>query len=396
MAEDHHRRRRAGGADRRRRLRRGRRRRRRARGARDARAAAPGHAGRPWRRPRGPARLLHRRPALAAGWSSATWSARSRPSRCAGSGARRLHRGRPAARTPPAGLLPHARPPAPPGPGGPSTSTRGPRALHGEAAARAAANARRGHHLRLRPRPALGRLRLGPAAARHRAATPSSGGPSAAGPGRGRPACRRGPAQLGVRIATSSRVDRLPAPPVIVATQLESARSPARRRPASPGRAGACVLLDVGLAPDGATRSPSPISTTPVSSSGSAGPTPSLAPAGHSLRAGRHAAQAGGAAGAAHGPAGAPARPRLSGLAGPARLAARGGRRRPLRCPGPARAAPGATGRRSTVADGVFLAGDLVAAPGLRAEVSINSGVLAARARWNTSGWVTRGWITRV
>ena len=34
--------------------------------------------------------------------------------------------------------------------------------------------------------------------------------------------------ELGVRIVTSSRVDALPEPPVIVATQLESAQGPAR------------------------------------------------------------------------------------------------------------------------------------------------------------------------
>jgi hypothetical protein len=54
---------------------------------------------------------------------------------------------------------------------------------------------------------------------------------------------------LGVRIATSSRVDALPEPPVIVATQLESAR-PLLGDDTLAWESGRCVLLDVGLVRD--------------------------------------------------------------------------------------------------------------------------------------------------
>jgi glycine/D-amino acid oxidase-like deaminating enzyme len=55
--------------------------------------------------------------------------------------------------------------------------------------------------------------------------------------------------ELGVRIATSSRVDTLPTAPVIVATQLESARSLLGDDTLA-WESGACVLLDVGVVPD--------------------------------------------------------------------------------------------------------------------------------------------------
>jgi phytoene dehydrogenase-like protein len=52
--------------------------------------------------------------------------------------------------------------------------------------------------------------------------------------------------ELGVRIVTSSRVDVLPEPPVIVATQLESARA-LLGDDSLAWESGRCVLLDVGL-----------------------------------------------------------------------------------------------------------------------------------------------------
>ena len=52
--------------------------------------------------------------------------------------------------------------------------------------------------------------------------------------------------ELGVRIETSSRVDALPEAPVIVATQLESARA-LLGEPTLAWESGRCVLLDVGV-----------------------------------------------------------------------------------------------------------------------------------------------------
>ena len=66
-----------------------------------------------------------------------------------------------------------------------------------------------------------------------------------------------------MRIETSSRVDALPEPPVIVATQLESARSLLGDDTLA-WESGRCVLLDVGLvARPPTTRSSSSTSTTP-------------------------------------------------------------------------------------------------------------------------------------
>ena len=85
----------------------------------------------------------------------------------------RFHRDGRLRRTPPAGLLAmvaHRRRRAPVDRDFFSWAAE----LHGAATARTAANAARRRHLRRRPRPALGRLRLGPAAARHRAARPDA------------------------------------------------------------------------------------------------------------------------------------------------------------------------------------------------------------------------------
>ena len=61
--------------------------------------------------------------------------------------------------------------------------------------------------------------------------------------------------ELGVRIETSSRVDALPEPPVIVATQLESARA-LLGDDGLAWESGRCVLLDVGLAAPARRRVP--------------------------------------------------------------------------------------------------------------------------------------------
>jgi phytoene dehydrogenase-like protein len=88
--------------------------------------------------------------------------------------------------------------------------------------------------------------------------------------------------ELGVRIATASRVDALPDPPVIVATQLEAARG-LLEDDALAWESGHCVLLDVGVAAD-------PRDAFLVADLDDAGfvervtgPDPSLAPARHSL-----------------------------------------------------------------------------------------------------------------
>ena len=184
--------------------------------------------------------------------------------------------------------------------------------------------------------------------------------------------------ELGVAIVTSSRVDALPEPPVIVATQLESARALLGDRP-WPGRAAGACCSTSACTPTGATRSSSPTSTTPGSSSASAAPDPSLAPAGHSLvqatcrfaRANREPRRLQ--------PPGAPVRPRRcrSGATGSSGGARGSPRAAPARWT--CRAAPGATGPRSTGATGCSSPATSSAAPGMRGEVSINSALAAAR-----------------
>ena len=183
--------------------------------------------------------------------------------------------------------------------------------------------------------------------------------------------------ELGVRIVTSSRVDVLPEPPVIVATQLESARALLGDDTLA-WESGRCVLLDVGLV--SARRDAFLVAD--LDDAGFVervtGADATLAPAGHALVQ-----------------ADMPVKPGESRAAALARLehlldlgfpqwrdrvvwrrtgfaAGRSG----------ALDLPGSTWRdRPAVdrGDGVFLAGDLVAAPGVRAEVSLNSALHAAR-----------------
>ena len=185
-------------------------------------------------------------------------------------------------------------------------------------------------------------------------------------------------AWLGVRIETGSRVHELPDPPVIVATQLEAAGR-LLGQPDLSWESGRTALLDLGLRahPDDL------FAIFDLDEAGVvarlSGPDPTLAPDGHSLLQ-----------------ATMPLRPGESRDAATARLEAlvdlgfpawreRVEWRRDAVAAGRSGALdlPGRTWRdRPSVerGGGVFLAGDLVAAPGMRGEVSINSGLLAARA----------------
>ena len=181
----------------------------------------------------------------------------------------------------------------------------------------------------------------------------------------------------GVEIVTSSRVDTLPATPVIVATQLESARRLLGDDTLT-WESGRCALLDVGLR---AERRDAVI-VSDLDDAGFVervtGPDPSLAPSGHSLVQAQMPLRTGEPRAAATArmehllDLGFPAwRDRLVWRRGGV-AAGRSG----------ALDLPGRTWRdRPAVdrGDGVFLAGDLVAAPGMRAEVSINSALHAAR-----------------
>jgi hypothetical protein len=183
--------------------------------------------------------------------------------------------------------------------------------------------------------------------------------------------------EFGVVIATSSRVDALPEPPVIVATQLESARALLGDRTLA-WESGRCALLDVGLHAD--RRDAFLVSD--LDDAGFvervSGPDPSLAPAGHSLVQATMPLR--------------PGEPRATAISRLEHLfdlalpqwRDRAVHRRKGVAAGRSGALdlPGCTWRdRPAIArgGGVFLAGDLVAAPGMRGEVSINSGVAAAR-----------------
>jgi phytoene dehydrogenase-like protein len=182
---------------------------------------------------------------------------------------------------------------------------------------------------------------------------------------------------LDVRLTTSSRVDVLPDPPVIVATQLESARTLLGDADLH-WESGRCLMLDVGLTAD--RRDAFIVSD--LDDAGwverFTGPDPSLAPAGHSLVQAQMPMKAGERRDAASA--------RLEHLLD---LGMPGWRDRTAWQRGGVAAGrsgaldlPGTTWRdRPAIdrGDGVFLAGDLVAAPGMRAEVSINSALVAAR-----------------
>ena len=185
-------------------------------------------------------------------------------------------------------------------------------------------------------------------------------------------------AWLGVRIETGSRVHELPDPPVIVATQLEAAGR-LLGQPDLSWESGRTALLDLGLR----AHSDDLFAIFDLDEAGVvarlSGPDPTLAPQGHSLLQ-----------------ATMPLRPAEPRDAATARLEAvldlgfpawreRVDWRRDAVAAGRSGALdlPGHTWRDRPAVErggGVFLAGDLVAAPGMRAEVSINSGLLAARA----------------
>ena len=182
--------------------------------------------------------------------------------------------------------------------------------------------------------------------------------------------------ELGVRIVTSSRVDALPESPVIVATQLETARGLLGDRSLA-WESGRCVLLDVGLAPDRRDA----FFIADIDDAGLVervtGIDATLAPAGHTLVQADMPLKPGEPRDAAY--------TRLEhlldlGLPGwRDRVAWR--RRGVAAGRSGALDLPGHTWRdRPAVdrGDGVYLVGDLVAAPGFRAEVSINSAVHAA------------------
>lgn len=182
--------------------------------------------------------------------------------------------------------------------------------------------------------------------------------------------------QLGVRIETGSRVTSLPPAPVVVATQLSSARQ-LLGTDVPDGVSGSSTLLDLGLA----TYRQDPFLAWDLDDGGFverySAPDPSLAPAGHSLVQAQL-----------------PLRTGESRQSGRERLELlldqtfRGWRdrvtwRRDAVATGRSGALdlPGRTWRDRPAIDrgrGVFLAGDEVAAPGLLSEVSFSSAIEAA------------------
>ena len=195
--------------------------------------------------------------------------------------------------------------------------------------------------------------------------------------------------QLGVEIRPGSRVTALPEPPVIVATQLEAAGT-LLGDPTLSWESGRCLLLDLGLR----SRPGDPFGILDLDEAGyvqrTSGPDPSVAPAGHSLLQATMPLQPGEAR------VDAMVRlERLLDLGYPGwrervewrREAVASGRSGALDLPGRSWRDRPAVERGG----GVFLAGDLVAAPGIRAEVSINSGVLAAAAALRAAGVRERG-----
>jgi phytoene dehydrogenase-like protein len=190
--------------------------------------------------------------------------------------------------------------------------------------------------------------------------------------------------ELGVVIETGARVDQLPDPPVIVATELTAARqllADATLRWDS----GRSVLLDVGVT----ARPGDAFAIADLDEAGFlerySSPDPSLAPAGHSLVQAQMPLR--------------PGESKADGLQRLERLVELGipgwrGRttwRRDAVAAGRTGALdlPGRTWRdRPAInrGNGVFLAGDMVAAPGLLGEVSINSAIEAARGAVHAAG----------
>jgi phytoene dehydrogenase-like protein len=188
---------------------------------------------------------------------------------------------------------------------------------------------------------------------------------------------------LGVHIEVHSRVDALPAPPVIVATTLDAARS-LLGDGSLRWESGRAALLDLGLrAARGDVYAVSDLDEAGFLARYSL-PDPSLAPPGHSLVQAEMPMRADESAASA-----------LSRVERLADLGLPGWRDRVAwRREGAAQHRtgaldlPGHTWRdRPAVerGDGVWLAGDSVAAPGLLSEVSINSALQAAQAAVDAS-----------
>jgi phytoene dehydrogenase-like protein len=183
--------------------------------------------------------------------------------------------------------------------------------------------------------------------------------------------------ELGVEVQTGSRVETLPEPPVILATELHQASELLGGRPLS-WPSGHTVCLDVGLS----RRRGDPWIVSDLDESGWIGRYSSsdreIAPEGHELiqtqmpiRPGESTDQAGA---------------RLERLIDQSVVSWRGRetwrRRQVMDARSGALDPPGSTWRdRPAVdqGDGVYLAGDMVAAPGLLAEVSWASAVAASR-----------------
>lgn len=183
--------------------------------------------------------------------------------------------------------------------------------------------------------------------------------------------------ELGVRIETGARVDELPAAPVVVATELADARR-LLGDASLDGRSGSTVCLDVGLT----ARRGDPFVVSDIDEAGwverFTAPDPSLAPDGESLVQAQM-----------------PIRPGESADAAAARLEAfldlalddwrerrTWSRRQVMTGRTGALDLPGTTWRdRPAVdrGDGVFVAGDMMAAPGLLCEVAWASAMEAAR-----------------
>lgn len=189
--------------------------------------------------------------------------------------------------------------------------------------------------------------------------------------------------ELGVVIETGHRVDALPSPPVIVATELPAARR--LLADASLRWHGArTALLDVGLV----TRAGDPFVVSDLEEAGwverFSVPDPSLAPTGYSLVQAQLGLRAGESL-----DDGVARIERLLDLAYPGWQARETWRRRSI-VDGRSGALdpPGTTWRDRPAIDrghGVYVVGDMVAAPGLLSEVSFNSAleasVLALRAQ---------------
>jgi NAD(P)-binding Rossmann-like domain len=183
--------------------------------------------------------------------------------------------------------------------------------------------------------------------------------------------------RLGVAIELGSRVDRLPGPPVIVATSLEAAR-PLLGDDALRWDSGRAMLLDLGLRHRGGDA----FVIADLDEAGWAerysAPDPTVAPPGHSLVQAQLPLRAG-----ETGASGLRRLERMLDLGYPGWRDRQVWRRHAIaNARSGALDLPGRTWRdrpRIERGDGVFLAGDMVAAPGLLSEVAFNSALTAAR-----------------